>query len=203
MIITNIKFGKKGNVLIYADNEYLLSLPSETVVKSGFKIGSFIDDSIIKEILADSRAYKAKEKALRLLSFRAHSKKELENKIKRTMGEESAYVVAEKMEKLGLINDSEFAKSYAKELSSRKYYSINRIKYKLAEKGIEKSLISEVLCEVDIDEESNILKFLESKYAGKLNDEKHRRRAVAALQRLGYSWGQISLALKREQSTEY
>ena len=195
MIITNIKPSKKGNVLIYADNEYLISLSPEIFVKSKLKIGSYIDEDIIKEISADSNAYKAKEKAMRLLSFRSHSKKELETKIKRSLDEKSAHEAAQKMEELGLVNDREFAKSYAKELSSRKHYSVNRIKYTLVQKGIEKSIISEILEELGIDEEANLLTFLENKYSGKLNDEKYRRRAVSALQRLGYSWGQISSAL--------
>ncbi len=199
MIITNVRIVKKGNVLVYADNEYLISLSPEIFVKSKLKVGSYIDEEIIKEISADSNAYKAKEKALRLLSFRAHSKKELETKIKRSLDEDSARKATEKMEKLGLINDAGFAKSYAKELSSRKYYSINRIKYELAHKGVEKLTISEVLNELDINEDANALKFLENKYSQKLNDEKGRRKAVSALQRLGYSWSQISSAIKTMQ----
>lgn len=195
MIITNLKFSKKGNVLIYADKDYLMSLSPEIFVKSKLKIGSYVDEDIIKEISADSNDYKAKEKALRLLSFRSHSKKELETKIKYSLDEKSAQEATQKMEELGLVNDTEFAKSYAKELSSRKYYSINRIKYELTQKGIEKLIISEVLDELNIDEESIISKFLENKYSGKLNDEKYRRRAISALQRLGYNWSQISSAL--------
>lgn len=199
MIITTVKRSKKGNVLVYADKEYLTSLPPEVFIKSGLKVGSYIDEDIIKEISADSNAYKAKEKALRLLSLRSHSKKELENKIKRSLDEVSAQKATQKMEELGLINDIEFAKSYAKELSSRKCYAVNRIKYELAQKGVEKSIIFEILEELNIDEEGNIIKVLESKYSGKLNDEKYRRRAVSALQRLGYSWSQISSAINKAE----
>ncbi len=176
-----------------------MSLSPEIFIKSKLKTGSYIDEDIMREISANSNAYKAKEKALRLLSIRAHSKKELETKIKSSLDENSAHKAVEKMEKLGLVNDAEFAKSYAKELSSRKYYSVNRIKYELAQKGIEKETVSEILNELDIDEESNILKFLENKYTGRLKDEKYRRRAVSALQRLGYSWNQISFAIKTAQ----
>lgn len=192
MIITKIEKSKKGNIWIYADNNYLTSLSPEVFLKSKLKVGDYIDEEILKKINADSDRHKAKEKALRLLSFRAHSKKELENKIKLSSTDESAQHAVNKMEELGLVNDLEFSKAYAKELSCLKYYSINRIKYELLKKGVDKSVISEAIEEIDIDEENNIKKFMQSKRYLCLDDEKVKRRALNALQRLGYSWSQIN-----------
>lgn len=192
MIITKIEKSKKGNIWIYADNNYLTSLSPEVFLKSKLKVGDYIDEEILKKINADSDRHKAKEKALRLLSFRAHSKKELENKIKLSSTDESAQHAVNKMEELGLVNDLEFSKAYAKELSCLKYYSINRIKYELLKKGVDKSVISEAIEEIEIDEENNIKKFMQSKRYLCLDDEKVKRRALNALQRLGYSWSQIN-----------
>ena len=192
MIITNIKKSKKGNILVYADNNCLTSISLEVFVKSKIKIGDYIDEEILSEINSESNNYKAKEKALRLLSFRAHSKKELENKIKHYTDPQSAEQVAKKMEDIGLVNDLEFSKAYAREFSSRKYYSKNRIIYELSQKGVEKSIILEALSDIDIDEDENIKNFINHKRYGNLKDEKVRRRAVSALQRLGYNWSQIS-----------
>lgn len=192
MIITKIEKSKKGNIWIYADNNYLTSLSPEVFLKSKLKVGDYIDEEILKKINADSDRHKAKEKALRLLSFRAHSKKELENKIKLSSTDESAQHAVNKMEELGLVNDLEFSKAYAKELACLKYYSINRIKYELSKKGVDKSVISEAIEEIDIDEENNIKKFMQTKRYLCLDDEKVKRRALNALQRLGYSWSQIN-----------
>ena len=192
MIITKIEKSKKGNIWIYADNNYLTSLSPEVFLKSKLKVGDYIDEEILKKINADSDRHKAKEKALRLLSFRAHSKKELENKIKLSSTDESAQHAVNKMEELGLVNDLEFSKAYAKELACLKYYSINRIKYELLKKGVDKSVISEAIEEIEIDEENNIKKFMQSKRYLCLDDEKVKRRALNALQRLGYSWSQIN-----------
>lgn len=192
MIITKIEKSKKGNIWIYADNNYLTSLSPEVFLKSKLKVGDYINEEIFKKINADSDRHKAKEKALRLLSFRAHSKKELENKIKLSSTDESAQHAVNKMEELGLVNDLEFSKAYAKELACLKYYSINRIKYELSKKGVDKSVISEAIEEIDIDEENNIKKFMQAKRYLCLDDEKVKRRALNALQRLGYSWSQIN-----------
>ena len=163
MIITNIKKSKKGNILVYADNNYLTSISLEVFVKSKIKIGDYIDEEILSKINSESNNYKAKEKALRLLSFRAHSKKELENKIKHYTDQQSAEQVAKKMEDIGLVNDLEFSKTYAREFSSRKYYSKNRIIYELSQKGVEKSIILEAISDIDIDEDENIKNFINHK----------------------------------------
>ena len=197
MIITDIKSNKKEKILIFADGEYLFSIPLEVFMKNKLKKGDYIDEEIMQHILCDVNANKAKEKALRLLSLRAHSKKELKDKIKNSADEISAESAVQKMEDLGLIDDYSFAKSYACELSSKKYYSIKRIEFELSKKGISSDIVNEVLNEVDIDEEENVNLFLEKKYFGKQMDEKTKRRMIAALERLGYAWHHISYAINK------
>ncbi len=194
MIITVVKKSKKGNILIYADGSYLASIDPEVFLKHNLKVGSYIDDDIIKELSEEISLNKAKEKALRLLSMRAHSKKELESKITRSLGEEYAKKASSKMEELGLINDKEFAISYAKELIFRKFHSISRTKLELAEKGVSNDIIDSVIDEINPNEEENIKNILEKKYFSKgksLKDEKEFRKAVSYCQRLGYNWYQI------------
>ena len=184
MIITAVKKSKKGNILIYADGSYLTSVCPEVFLKSGLKVGSYIDSETTEKLNEQINLNKAKEKAFRLLSLRAHSKKELENKITRSLGEEYAKKTASKMEELGLLNDKEFALSYAKELIFRKFHATNRVRYELSEKGISGDVIDLVLEEIDPNEDENI--------KGKsLKDEKEFRKAVSYCQRLGYSWTQI------------
>ena len=141
MVITSIKKSKKGNILIYADNNYIASILPEVFLKSGLKVGSYIDEEILEKLNEEINLNKAKEKALRLLSFRAHSKQELKNKIQNSLGEKYAEKATEKMENLGLINDKEFAFTYAKELFLKKLYAVKRVKYELAKKGIENNII--------------------------------------------------------------
>lgn len=197
VVITKIKKSKKGNILIYADNNYLASVLPEVFIKSSLKIGSYIDDEILENLNEEINLNKAKEKALRLLSFRAHSKHELKNKIKNSLGEKYAEKAAEKMENLGLVNDNEFALLYAKELFLKKLYSIKRIKYELAKKGIENNIIEETISKIDINEEENIKKIFLKKHINKntLGDEKEFGKLVSYCQRLGYSWSVINSAI--------
>lgn len=198
MKITAIKKSKKGNILIYADGVYLASVFPEVFFKHNLKIGDYIDSDILKNLTEEVNINKAKEKALKILSLRAHSKKELENKITRTIGSEYAKKATEKMESLGLINDKEFAISYAKELIFRKFHSTARVRFELAEKGISDDIINSVIDEINPNEEENIKNILEKRYFSKgksLSDEKEFRRAVSYCQRLGYQWLQIKKAV--------
>ena len=182
MVITAVKKSKKGNILIYADGSYLASILPEVFLKHNLKVGSYIDNEIIEELNKEINSNKAKEKALRLLSFRAHSKKELEKKITRSLGFESAKEATSKMEELGLLNDKEFALSYAKELIFRKFHSISRTKLELSEKGVPSDIIDLVIEEINPDEGKNIKTILEKRYLSKgksLKDEKEFRKAVS------------------------
>lgn len=200
MIITKIKKSNKGNVLIYADNKYLASLPPEVFIKSRLKIGDYIDEKVLEKLTKETDFNKAKEKALRLLSLRAHSKKELKEKIKISSGEKNAEKVAEKMESLGLIDDKSFARSYANELFSRKLYSVSRVKYELSKKGVSSDITEEIIEEISPDERENIEKIFAKKQID-INDEKNFRRTVAYCQRLGYNWGDIKSVINSYNQT--
>ncbi len=195
MIITGLKLSKRENVSIYADNEYLISVPVEIFSKSGFKKGDYIGEEDVCDLFEKKNSHKAKEKALRLLSYRAHSKKELENKVKRVSNEHFAKEAVDKMEKLGLINDFSFARSYAKDLFERKFYSIKRVKYELGAKGIDGDIIDKVISDLDPDEEAFLKQAFQKKYFGKIKSSKDFNRAVSYFQRLGYGWNLIKNVL--------
>ena len=203
MKITKLSFSKKGNVVIYADEEYLMSVPHEVFLKSKIKLNSCVTKEEVEEILKNANDYKAKEKALRLLSFRAHSKQELKNKIKRVSGDASAESATQKMEDLGLINDKNYALTYAKELFFRKFYSIKRVKYELSKKGIDKDIISEAIDEISPDEEDILKTAFDRKFYNKIKTEKDMNRAYMYFGRLGYSFSQINSLFNSVDSDDY
>ena len=203
MKITKLNFSKKGNVVIYADEEYLMSVPHEVFLKSKIKLNSCVTKEEVEEILKNANDYKAKEKALRLLSFRAHSKQELKNKIKRVSGDASAESATQKMEDLGLINDKNYALTYAKELFFRKFYSIKRVKYELSKKGIDKDIISEAIDEISPDEEDILKTAFDRKFYNKIKTEKDMNRAYMYFGRLGYSFSQINSLFNSVDSDDY
>lgn len=194
MTITAIEPRRKGLSALYIDGEFAMKLDTQTLLENRFDVGRDIDDEELHEIISLSNERRAKEKALWLISYRDHSKKELADKIRRTCDEDSAQKAVDRLEELGLVNDEGFARRYAEQLIFSKHMSKRGVSYELSRKGIDKELVQEILEDIDVDENEEIKAVLEKKYRN-LDDEKTRRRAVAALQRLGYGWDSIRRAM--------
>lgn len=194
MTITAIEPRRKGLSALYIDGEFAMKLDTQTLLENRFDVGRDIDDEELHEIISLSNERRAKEKALWLISYRDHSKKELADKIRRTCDEDSVQKAVDRLEELGLVNDEGFARRYAEQLIFSKHMSKRGVSYELSRKGIDKELAQEILEDIDVDENEEIKAVLEKKYRN-LDDEKTRRRAVAALQRLGYGWDSIRRAM--------
>lgn len=195
MRITDIKPAKKALSSVYIDGEYALKLDTMVLAENAVRPGTVLDDEELKELIGKSDYKRAKEKALWLISGRDYSKKQLMDKIKKDSSEETAEEVCERMEELGLVNDENYARRLAHDLIFLKKLSIRGAKYKLLEKGIDRDLCDEILEEFEVDPVEQLVELIGRKYSDKLGDEKGRRRTVAALQRLGYGWGDIKSAL--------
>lgn len=201
MQITAIEPRRKQMCALFIDGEYVMNLDAQTLIENRFDVGREIDDDELKEIIDKSNERRAKEKALWLISYRSHSKKELFDKLKRGFDEESAQKAVDRMEELGLINDEEFAKLYARKLVNGKKMSVKAAEFELYRKGIDKITAEQVLGELEYDPQTQIIEFITKKYKN-IDDEKIKRRAVAALQRKGYSWEEIRQAIESLVSEE-
>lgn len=195
MKITDIRPRRKGLSAVYIDGEYALSLDTQTLLEHRIDIGRELDDEELHDLIESSNERRAKEKALWLISYRSHSKKELRDKIRRTCDRQSAEKAVERMEELGLVNDRDYAERCAQTLIFTKHMSKRGAAMELRRKGIESEIIDEVLGDIEVDEREQIQAVIERKYP-KIGDEKIRRRAVAALQRLGYGWDDIKAVIE-------
>lgn len=109
-----------------------------------------------------------KDKALRLLTFRAHSEKELCDKL-RTAGAESGDIekVLDFCRRYNFVNDLQFAKGKARDLKNLKKYGRRRIEAELYSKGISAEYVAEALSELDFDDtEENLLPLVRKKLGG-------------------------------------
>ena len=118
------------------------------------------------------------------------------DRLRRQIDEDIAEQVADRLCELGLINDSYYASTYARDLFRLKGYSRQRIAQALRQKGIEPDTIEEALEQFDASETDDRLReLIRKKYARHLGEEKGRQRAVNALLRMGYKYGEIRPAL--------
>ena len=201
MRITDAKSRRKNVTELYIDGEAAVKLSSEVWEKCGLQVGNEIEEDMLQTLLEESQLCKARERALNLLTYRAHSRQELEQKISRTVSKEAAKEAVNKMEEWGLTNDARYAQEYAGVLIGRKGYAPRRALYELSLKGIDRETAQAAVESIEVDITENIRRIIQKKYAG-IEDEKIRNRAVRALQRLGYNTGQIREALQDWENTD-
>ena len=207
MVITAMQPRRRSFTALFLDGEWVCNLDTEILCRTGWQVGQAITPEELEEARQASDMRRAQEKALYLLEYRSHSKKELEEKIRRTSSREAAAAAADRMEELGLIDDEEYARRYPEQLLGRKKWSASRTVYELRQKGIDPELAGELVEELAEDPEEAIRQIVEKKYARCLDDEKGLRRAVQGLQRLGYRYADIRRVLREYRDeideTEY
>ena len=205
MELTAAEPRRRGFVQLFLDGEAAVKLDAQVFLQSGLKPGDQVSDQELFELIQASDARRAQEKALYLLEYRNYSKRELTEKIARTAASrEAAQAAAGRMEELGLIDDRRFGEDYARELFSRTGYGARRAAQELRRKGLDQELVQELVEKYGSPEQSeeNIRRVLEKKYPGWREDEKVRRRAFAALQRLGYSYQEVREAMGQDEDWE-
>ncbi|SVE46108.1 uncharacterized protein METZ01_LOCUS498962, partial [marine metagenome] len=152
-LIVSIK--AKGNrYLIQLDNGKQLKYHKEVVIGSEIKKGTFLTDSLLKKITAKEQEIEAHESAIRLLSFRARSVKELTERLqKKGLSIEIIDKEIDRLHDVGLLNDLEFAKLWVADRGNgRAPRSRQLLKLELRQHGIKDSILEEILDEIDDNE---------------------------------------------------
>ncbi len=139
----------------------------------------------------------AKDKALRLLGFRAHSEKELLEKLRRAgANPEDFDEIVAFLKEYNFINDSEYARRYAKDLQNLKRYGKRRIILELKNKGISEEDIENALLELSEDTEDVLLLLVRKKLSGNF-DRKNIDRAFRYFAYRGYDFDEIKTCVEK------
>ena len=109
--------------------------------------GAALDAASLEALKEQSDTRKAKDKALGYLSLRDHASGELYDKLCRKFDARSAAAAVAEMQRLGLINDENFARHRAKYLADQNR-SPREIRRRLAEKGIDRDAVDTALAEL-------------------------------------------------------
>ena len=191
------KEGRSDKIHISVDGEYLTTVDSAYWYSCGYVSGDEIDEQELAAFKSAAGSRRAFNAGADLIAKREHSEKELMTKLSRRFTPEESEEAVSRLRELGLVDDERFARMYAKELFERKGMGRRRISYELSLKGIESDIIQEITEEIFEDDDNNIQRIVDiiaKKYYNINSDEKVRRRAWAALQRLGYSYDEIRRA---------
>lgn len=139
-----------------------------------------------------------KEKALNLLEYRAHSRRELFDKLKRFADVNTVNEVLDMLEEGGLIDDRAYAFQYAHDLTEMKLLGPQRLKMELSRKGIDDDTAEEAIFAAEQEmgsAEERLDRIIGLKYKNLLFDEKNCKKVINSLFRLGYGYDMIKEAI--------
>jgi regulatory protein len=191
--ITRIQAQKKNSSRrsVFLDGKFAFGLDEEVVSRLGLEKGENLTEGRIKEILSQKAENEAKNAALRFLSFRRRTEKEIRDKLrKKGFDDKSIGRTIDKLKEYDLINDTEFAAAWVMERLAYKPRGKRLLAQELWKKGIRKDIIDQVTEELCRDEEKSATELLE-KIKGRyknLEPKVARRRMYGLLLRRGFSY---------------
>ena len=200
MKITKIEEQKKhkNRMSVFLDGKFAFGIDNFSLFKLKLKENDEISKDRLSEILETVVFEDAKSYALKLLSLRAYTEKNMLSKLKdRTENETVSQNVIEFLKEYGYINDEDFAFRYAEECLNFKKYGRKKIKYKLMEKGISADLAETAVNNLEDNEKEteNLLALAEKKLKGDF-DIKNVMKTKRYLASRGYSFDDIERAIK-------
>ncbi|MBQ2759972.1 MAG: regulatory protein RecX [Clostridia bacterium] len=190
MIITTTT-AKSGRINIFADGEYKFTVPASVWFSLSYSQEDEISEEELSGLKIRGDSSCAFENALRYLSNRAHSKKELEMKLKRKYCNEAVEYALDKCGELGLIDDEAFARLFAEELSERKKYAPKRIVSELVSRGINREIAENAVNMLDKDVKNSIIDIIGKMCLSANPTEKEKNRVIRRLLNMGYSLSEI------------
>ena len=193
---------KKGRILVQLEGGELLRVGEREVAVCGLYAGKELTAEEKTALENAARESGLKDRALSLLTARPLSRKELTDRLleRADATEEEAEAVADELERLGLLNDRAYAETLVRHYSA-KGYGPYRLREELRRRGVPRAYWDEVLEELD-DPAEAIDALLRQKLRGRTVDRKELKRASDYLARKGYSWTDISAALRRYDNAE-
>lgn len=194
MIITTTT-AKSGRINIFADGEYCFTVPASVWFSMNYSQEDEISEEELSGLKIRGDSSCAFENALRYLSNRAHSLKELEMKLKRKYCDEAVDYALTKCEELGLLDDERFAEMFAEELSSRKKYAPKRIVSELVSRGITREIAENAVNMLDKDVKNSIIDIIGKMSLSEHPTEKEKNRVIRKLLNMGYSLNDIKKQL--------
>ena len=195
MKITKIQPAVKtaGRYNVFVDEKYSFSLDENQLLDLKLKTGFEIGEKQLDEFKGESEYGKAYARALELILSRPRSEKEMnEYAWRKKWDEELSDRVLGKLRDKGYLDDVKFAEFWLRARTSGKPRSKRKISSELAQKGVKRETIDQVLAGYSDDDELGVLRTLVAKKRSKYPDE---QKFMAYLARQGYSFDHIKLAL--------
>lgn len=189
--ITRIKPQKnKKRVNIYLDGKFGFGLDADNFLKAGLKVGQNLTQKQIDDLIFKNEFQKLLNRALRLISRRPRSEKEVRDYLRRKKSPpELIEKVIKKLKQLKQVNDLEFARWWVEQRSTFRPRGKFGLTMELRQKGVNEKIIKQVINE-KVKELPLAQKLAQKKFKAYKNlpREERYQKMSAFLARRGFSW---------------
>jgi regulatory protein len=165
-IITRLQIQQKNKerVNIFLDEEYAFSL--ELMLAAGLRKGQQLTEAEIATLQADDERKRAYAAALTFLGQRVRSQTEVAQRLEqREFTPEAIAQTLARLQQEGYLDDTTFGQQWVANRQRFRPRSERALRYELRRKGMETSLIDEVIQEAEIDEDAAAWAALQPKIA--------------------------------------
>lgn len=208
--ITDISQQKNNpkRVNVFLDGEFAFGISFDLRYVKKLEIGKNISEKQIQLIIRLDQIERLFNKALKFLSYRPRSEKEIRDHLLRKgrligieksedekeQYEKSVNLVIEKLKRVGQIDDNEFANWWVEQRKKFRIRGNRLIKMELLQKGVDKELIDEKLNRENKDEDLILAEKVALKKVvsyKRLDKNEFRIKMGQFLARRGFEWGVI------------
>ena len=190
--ITKISVQKKrkDRVNLFLDDEYAFSL--SLLNAAWLKLGQELSAEKIEALKREDEYEWGKEIALRLITNRPRSKKEVRDRMREKGIEESTRErVIERFEELDLLDDEAFARYWIDQRARFKPRGKPLLRQELRQKGVDQQIVNDLLEETD--DSAAAMQAAEKKVRSLMRypEDQFRKKLTGFLQRRGFSYQEI------------
>ncbi|MCX7908436.1 MAG: recombination regulator RecX [Ignavibacteria bacterium] len=198
--IKSIKINKNNNSSIIeldTGQKYVISI--DLVVRNKLNKGTKIEKSLLEKILEEQRIIDAKNIALNLISYRARTSFQIEEKLQQKgYTKQEIQKVIQFLKEFSYLDDKSFVRNYINFALGQKKRSRAQIIQELYRKGISKEDAEEVFKEIEIEnkelENAYFLGLKKYKQLSKQNKPNPINRLAQYLYTKGFAWDVIQKA---------
>lgn len=200
MLVTKIQAVTKQKYRIELDGQPAFVVYKGELSRYGIKEGHEILQPVYEELVGQVLTKRAKLRAMHLLESMDRTRAELEKKLQSSEypGEAVAEALAY-VESFGYLDDKRYARHYVE--CKKEGRGKARLKMELAQKGVDRNIIEEVLDEAKLDDCRDTIRELVGKRRrgdGPM-DDRERQRIYGYLMRKGFSSSDILSVLKEKE----
>ncbi|GAB4246791.1 MAG: RecX family transcriptional regulator [Thermoleophilia bacterium] len=135
----------RGRTNVYVEGRFAFGVSDEILARAGLRVGDILTAEIKARLLSEEATRLVREKALRLLSTRERSRKELFERLREGgADEETIEQVLDRLEELAFLDDARFARAYAAGKRAAGWGD-RRLVQELRRRGVARAVIEEAL----------------------------------------------------------